>query len=68
MTRRRITPNRHREETLHHGPVTGMLDAVLVSELRMLIDDGEKRAAAQRVAMQVSWRLHALVARKVGGL
>lgn len=68
MAKRRGMPNRSREEVLHHSPVTGMLDTILLSELRIIFDDGQKLDAAQRVAMQMSWRLHALVARKVDGL
>jgi hypothetical protein len=68
MSKRRSKPNRNREEVLHHTPVTGMLDTTLLSELRIIFDDSEKLDRAQRIAMQVSWRLHAIVARKVGGL
>jgi hypothetical protein len=73
MVRRGVKPNREVEEFLHHSPVAGMVDAVLLSEMRNLrIKDRaelvEAQRAAQRTAMQMSWQLHALVARQVGRL
>ena len=63
---RGITTNRIVEQSLHHGPVTGMMDSVLLDELRTVrTATVEELVTAQRAALQVSWRLHALVARRV---
>ncbi|HEX4112503.1 MAG TPA: hypothetical protein VH020_08200 [Stellaceae bacterium] len=53
------------ERSLHHGPVTGMLDPILLSEMRQLSDGEDDLAAAQRTAMQTSWQLHAVIAHKL---
>jgi hypothetical protein len=53
------------EQSLHHGPVTGMLDPILLSEMRQMSEGGEDLAAAQRAAMQTSWQLHAILANKL---
>jgi hypothetical protein len=65
MVKRGAKPNRLVEQSLHHGPVTGMLDPILLNEMRQMSEHGEDLAAAQQAAMQASWRLHALVARRV---
>lgn len=62
-------PNRGVEEALHHGPVGGMIDEFLLSEIRLMPRaSGEDMAAAERKAMQMSWYLHAVVSRKVDGV
>jgi hypothetical protein len=58
-------PNRSIEASLHQGPVTGMLDSILLSEMRQICDDDEGLAEAQRAALEMSWWLHALVAQRV---
>jgi hypothetical protein len=63
--KRGTKPNRMVEQSLHHGPVTGMLDPILLGELRQISERGEELAAAQQIAMQTSWRLHAIVARRI---
>jgi len=64
-----IKPNRSVEEILHHSPVDGMIDEFLLSEIRrMPAFRGEDFARAERVALQISWRLHSLVSRRVDGV
>jgi len=69
MVRRGTKPNRNVEESLHHSPVTGMIDAILLGEMRHLRNSGGRdadgaRRTAQQTAMQMSWQLHALIANK----
>lgn len=53
------------EAILHQTPVTGMLDSILLSELRQQCDSEATFSRAQRLAMQISWQLHALLGQKV---
>jgi hypothetical protein len=65
MVNRGPKPNRDIEEMLHHGPITGMLDPILLDEMRYLRDGGNAALdAAQRSALDMSWRLHDLVFQK----
>jgi hypothetical protein len=65
MVNRTPRPNRDAEEKLHHSPVTGMLDSVLLDEIRFLRDPSAAALdAAQRAALDMSWRLHDLVFQK----
>lgn len=65
MVNRGATPNRLVEQSLHHGPVIGMLDPILLGEIHELCEDDKDLIAAQQLAMQISFRLHALVAKRV---
>jgi hypothetical protein len=64
MVNRGAKPNRRVEEALHHSPVTGVIDAILIGEIRRVGDGrGNEVAAAHRTAMEVSWQLQTIVAR-----
>ena len=65
MVNKGAKPNRRTEQMLHHGPVTGVVDTILLSEIRQVGNgDPAARTEAQRVAMQMAWRLHTLAARR----
>ncbi len=64
MKRRGVKPNPNIETVLHRRPVAGMIDGILLNELRQ-ITDLKEFAAAERVALQVSWHLHAVIAQKI---
>ena len=64
-----MKPNRSVEEILHHSPVDGMIDEFLLSEIRLMPEcRGEDFAQAERIALQMSWFLHAITSRTVGGV
>ncbi len=62
--RRPAKPNRTIEAVLHQRPVDGMIDGILLNEMKQIADRREF-ATAERVALQVSWYLHAIVAQNV---
>lgn len=57
-------PDRNVEAVLHQRPVSGMIDGILLDEMKQITDRREF-AAAERVALQVSWYLHAVLGPKV---
>ena len=69
MEKRGTKPNRSVEGLLHHTPVDGMIDEYLLSEIRLLPGgNGEVMASAERTALRMSWYLHSIAGRKVGGI
>jgi hypothetical protein len=62
--RRPAKPNPTIEAILHRRPVDGMIDGILLNEMKQIAERKEF-AAAERVALQISWYLHAVVAQKV---
>lgn len=64
MKRRVVKPDSNIEAVLHRRPVAGMIDGILLNELRQ-ITDPKAFAAAERVALQVSWHLHAVLVQKI---
>jgi hypothetical protein len=68
MVKRGEKPNRNVEESLHHSPVTGMLDGILLREIRTVCPGtNQDLAAAEQAALQMSWHLHAVLGRKLHG-
>jgi hypothetical protein len=65
MPQRDEKPHPTFEAVLHQTPVTGMLDSILINELRQQCDTGADFARAQRIALRMSWHLHALIGQKV---
>lgn len=69
MVNRGAKPNPRTERILHHGPVTGVVDTILLGEIRQIGNgSGDARTQAHRIASQMAWRLHTLAARRVGGV
>jgi hypothetical protein len=65
MVSRGSKPNRRVEEALHHRPVTGVVDSILLGEIRRNGNgQGDDVQAAHRTAMQTAWDLQRLVARQ----
>lgn len=66
MVNRGAKPNRRTEQLLHHGPVTAVVDTIMLGEIRQIGNgDGRARTEAHRIASQMAWKLHTLVARRV---
>jgi hypothetical protein len=65
MAQRDDKPHPTFEAVLHQTPVTGMLDSILINELRQQCDSEAGFTRAQRIALRMSWHLHALLGKKV---
>jgi hypothetical protein len=65
MSRRDDKPHPTFEAVLHQTPVTGMLDSILLNELRQQCDSEATFGRAQRIALRMSWQLHALLAQNI---
>lgn len=68
MVNRGARPNKRTEQLLHHGPVTAVVDTIMLGEIRQIGNgDGYARTEAHRVASKMAWKLHTLAARRVQG-
>jgi hypothetical protein len=64
MPRHDQKPHPTFEAVLHQTPVTGMLDAILLGELQHDFGGGAPLRRAQRIALRMSWQLHALLGQR----
>ena len=54
-----IKPDQTIETRLHHGPILGVIDNILLSEIRSLLR-GTDLTEAYKVALKISWQLQAV--------